>query len=342
MTPPDLPPADLPVHDAAARGATRADARDRRSLSRRALLAAAAVVPVAFAGGAAARGGDPPPPAGPAPAGPDAAPHGTPAPAAPGIVPEVVRPSDLVWALRGTLPLVIVAAHGGTARIPGAVERTAGVRKRDVATLEIAVLVATRVAQATGRKPYLVGALFHRKDADANRPVEEGTASPAAAAEHAAHHGAIRAYVDEVRRVHGAGLLVDVHGQARLPDAVVRGTRNGKTVTRLLAARGAAALTGPDGIFGRLAAGGFVVVPPNEGGDEPGSGDDDDGLAPERILAGGYTVDRYGSHREDGIDAVQIELGSRLRERVEDTAKALAEALVAFLAAHGPGAPSKR
>ena len=255
---------------------------------------------------------------------------------------EAVRPSDLVRAMRGPLPLVITVPHGGTARIPGAVERTSGVRKRDVATLEIAVLTALRVAQTTGRKPYLVGALFHRKDADANRDAAEGTASPAAAAEHAAYHGAVRAYVDEVRRTFGAGLLVDVHGQAVLPDAVIRGTRNGQTVKRLLAARGAVALTGPDGLCGRLAAGGMIVVPPNEGGDEPASGDEDDGLARERLLAGGHTVERYGSHRDDGIDAVQLELGSRLRERVEALAKSLADALVAFLTAHGPEAPPRR
>jgi hypothetical protein len=123
---------------------------------------------------------------------------------------------------------VIVAAHGGIARIPGAVERTTGVRKRDVATLEIAVLVATRVAQATGRKPYLVGALFHRKDADANRPVEEGTTSPAAAAEHAAHHGAIRAYVDEVRRVQGRASSSTCTGRRACPTPSCAGRGTGR------------------------------------------------------------------------------------------------------------------
>ncbi len=343
MTHRDPPPSDTHRPDDAARSV--APARGRMPLSRRALLAAAAAAPVAFAQGSVARG-DPPrepavPPGDPS-RGPAAPPRASgPAPAAPPVPVEAVRPSDLVLAVRGTLPLVIAAPHGGTARIPGAVERTSGVRKRDVGTLEIALLVAARVAQATGRKPFLVGALFHRRDADANREAGEGTSSPAAAAEHAAYHGALRAYVDEVRRTHGGGLLVDLHGQGRLPDAVVRGTRNGTTVTRLLAARGVAALTGPDGVFGRLAARGLVVVPPIEGGEEPGSGDDD-GLAPERILAGGHTVDRYGSHRPDGIDAVQVELGSRLRERMEETSKALAEALVAFLAAYGPEALPRR
>jgi hypothetical protein len=43
----------------------------------------------------------------------------------------------------------------------------------------------------------------------------------------------------------------------------MRGTQNGRTVQRLLKRAGAPAVTGPNGIFGQLAANGFAVFPAN-------------------------------------------------------------------------------
>jgi hypothetical protein len=48
--------------------------------------------------------------------------------------------------------------------------------------------------------------------------------------------------------------------------------------------------------------------------------------------AGGYTVVVYGSQRADGIDAMQLEFGRDLRERltVQKTARDTAAAIAAF------------
>jgi N-formylglutamate amidohydrolase len=52
----------------------------------------------------------------------------------------------------------------------------------------------------------------------------------------------------------------------------------------------------------------------------------------EDRYVGGYTVQTYGSHRETGIDAIQLEIGMRLRARpnLERTAADLAEAIAVF------------
>lgn len=46
----------------------------------------------------------------------------------------------------------------------------------------------------------------------------------------------------------------------------------------------------------------------------------------------GYTTSLYGSHRPEGIDAVQFEFGSRYRQQseIDRTVKAAAAAIVGF------------
>ncbi len=48
---------------------------------------------------------------------------------------------------------------------------------------------------------------------------------------------------------------------------------------------------------------------------------------------GGYTVQTYGSHKAEGIDAVQFEYGSNFRaaDKLDDTAKRTAAAIKSFL-----------
>jgi hypothetical protein len=115
-----------------------------------------------------------------------------------------------------------------------------------------------------------------------------------------------------------------VHGQTDDPTVVMRGTRNGRTVTRLLQRAGAAAVTGPKGVFGQLQSNGFKVFPDNAlpvGGTSENGGKN-----------GGYTVAAYGSNMPDGIDAIQFEFGSNYRQTsvLDKSAKDAARAIVAF------------
>src|SRR5207249_9523577 len=117
-------------------------------------------------------------------------------------------------------------------------------------------------------------------------------------------------------------LLVDIHGEGQEPDTIHRGTQNGRTVSRLLGRQGSEALAGPARIFGWLEDAGYDVVPPTTA---PPTARED----PRYV--GGYTVQTYGSHQPNGIDAIQIEIGSTFRREdtmddfAGDLAKAIAE-----------------
>jgi N-formylglutamate amidohydrolase len=171
-------------------------------------------------------------------------------------------------------------------------------------------------------------AKFQRKYVDPNRPPEIALESPTARPYYDAYHQAIRRFIDEIRSKYSDGLLIDVHGQVKDPAVLMRGTKNGRTVERLLARAGTPAVTGPNGIFGQLEADGFKVFPANDvppGGKSENAGFD-----------GGYTVGTYGSHHANGIDAVQMEFGSKYRQNtaVDKAAREAGKAIAGFYEAY--------
>ena len=80
-------------------------------------------------------------------------------------------------------------------------------------------------------------AKFKRQFVDPNRPPEVAVDSSAARPYYDYYHQAVRRFIEEVR-ASPAGLLVDIHGQKKDPTVVMRGTQNGRTVTRLSSAPG--------------------------------------------------------------------------------------------------------
>jgi N-formylglutamate amidohydrolase len=251
-------------------------------------------------------------------------------------------PEELVHVQRGTLPILITAPHGGQAAIPGAARRNVkdpslraasrnwggAVDTRDGGTEELALAMAREIRRLTGQSPYVVAAKFHRRYADANRPVALALEGAAAKPYYEFYHQSIRAFVDEIRRGHPAGLLLDVHGQDKMPDALLRGTRSGRSILKLYRRAGAEGITGPHGLFGLLEAQGFKVFPANQEG--VGAGREYAGLD------GGYTVQRYGSDNADGIDAFLLEFGTvyRRADRVQRSAKDAARAVAGFYEAY--------
>lgn len=233
-----------------------------------------------------------------------------------------------VDASSGSLPVILTAPHGGADSLPGCGERSpAGprfVNRPDAHTERLTRLIAGELKAITGHAPYLVIARFHRKYIDANRHPGEAYGDPGCAAAYAAYHAAIRAYLDEIRGKYRHAMLFDIHGQSVYRDAVLRGTRYGSTVQALLARAGAAAINGPDSVFGRFAALGYRIVP------------NLDSAPTDRVetknYIGGHTVEIYGSHHSDGIDAMQLEFGLDLRgnDAIEATARASAQAIAAF------------
>jgi N-formylglutamate amidohydrolase len=251
-------------------------------------------------------------------------------------------PADLVLVQRGTLPILITAPHGGQKAIPSAGLRNVmepglraasrswggAVDSRDGGTEELAIGMAKEIRRITGQSPYLVVAKFHRKYADANRPVEIAMEGPGAKPYYELYHRSIREFVDEIRRGHPAGVLLDVHGQDKMRDSLLRGTRNGRSILKLYRRAGAEGITGPHGLFGLLEAQGFKVFPANQDG--VGAGREYAGLD------GGYTVQRYGSDNADGIDAFLLEFGTvyRRADRVQRSAADAARAIAAFYEAY--------
>ena len=236
--------------------------------------------------------------------------------------------SGLVTAQPGELPIVLTAPHGGREDVPGCELRTPVgsrfVTSTDLNTDALAEAIASEIKRLTGRAPYLIVARFHRKYIDANRRADEAYEGPACKKVYDEYHAIARRFVDEVRAKHPHAVLFDIHGQARYPDSVLRGTQHGSTVRSLLARSGAAALTGPSSVFGQFEASGYRIAPPN---DLPANA-----RVETQGYTGGHTVVTYGSNRSDGIDAIQLEFGRDLRRNdvIAKTAADTAQAIVAF------------
>lgn len=241
---------------------------------------------------------------------------------------EKIPSSPLVHVDKGEMPIIISAPHGGTKEVPGVSPRkgeglqTGGsgfFAARDSGTEELANSIAHAVAKRSGKKPYLVVALFHRKYIDANRPPEIAYEDDKAKQTYEAYRQTLASYCREVKKIYGSGLLLDVHGQDRMKEHVIRGTKDGKTVGFLVHRFGEKAHTGPESFFGLLAGNGCKVFPENLSDKEYSA------------LNGGNIVQTYGSENY-GIDAMQLEFGSSFREKgnVSATADKVATAIDKF------------
>lgn len=223
----------------------------------------------------------------------------------------------------GNLPIVVIAPHGGREAVPGIeIRQGKGVAQfktgRDSNTAELAEAIATKLGEKLGAQPFLVVARFDRKYIDANRHSDQAYEAAEARPYYAAFHMAVDQACKQIRKVWGRGLLLDIHGQAAEADVIFRGTSQGKSVADLLQTFGQQALTGPQSVLGQLAERGYRIMPA--------------GNEPELRYIGGHTTQTYGSHRTNGIDAIQLEFGSHLRARanLDKTAADLAAAIAVF------------
>ncbi len=223
------------------------------------------------------------------------------------------------------LPIILSAPHGGRQPIPEApVRRGVGVAQfttgRDNNTGELAERIAAKLEERFGAKPFLIIALFERKYVDANRPSARAYESDQGKLHYESYHRELRAACERVRREWYRGLLLDIHGQGTGVDTIYRGTSNGKTVMSLVGRFGRAAVSGAASMLGQLEQKGYKVFPPTDKSYE------------EKHYTGGYIVQTYGSHRETGIDAIQLEIGTNLRKLavLDRTAADLADAIAVF------------
>ncbi len=245
---------------------------------------------------------------------------------------------SLIFVQAGELPIILSAPHGGRKTVHGIEPRTGEtvptrsgefVVTRDLGTEELTTLIALGLERRLGKRPYVVTLLAHRKYLDPNRPAEVAYEAAPAKVVYDAYHAALNKFCREVQTKHRSGLLLDIHGQQTLPDAVARGSKHGKTVILLRERFGEAAHIGEASFFGRLRSAGLKVFPdPLNGQDHP-------------KFTGGYIVQTYGSHQGFGLDAMQLEFGSELRsvENRPATADAVVDSIVRFCGDYLPTAP---
>lgn len=237
---------------------------------------------------------------------------------------------ELVLISEGQLPVILSAPHGGTLKIAGVEPRQGSGMKtgpagfftgRDGGTSELALELADALEVATGKRPYLVVSNTHRKYLDPNRPAEIAYEDSDAAPVYQRYHDTLRRYCTEILNKHHTGLLLDIHGQGTSSQTVYRGTGNGRTVARLKERFGESAHSGENSLFGSLHRLGWKVDPfPADGKEQSG-------------FTGGYIVQTHGSHKPNGLDAVQLEFGAdyRSKNNRKKTAEVLAKATIEYI-----------
>jgi N-formylglutamate amidohydrolase len=174
-------------------------------------------------------------------------------------------------------------------------------------------------------KPSFVISRVHRRYVDFNRPPEIAVEDSRSRVVYDQYHEALRQAVRSIREAHGAGILVDIHGQGTSAATAYRGTTNGSTVSAVRSKFGEKAHSGEMSFLGLLKSTGWKVHP------DPFDGKEQSGFT------GGFIVRTYGSHRADGIDAVQIELGADYRKAAvrERVARELADSIAKYMELYG-------
>ncbi|MBL8997752.1 MAG: hypothetical protein JNL44_10600 [Gemmatimonadetes bacterium] len=259
-----------------------------------------------------------------------------------------------VEATEGTMPLVLIAPHGGDLTPPELPDRgCAGCETlNDANTQALARTIDSAFAARTGKRPFVVINRLHRRKFDANRDRAEATGG------HTPldpmwelFQGAVDSAKARATRVHARALVLDLHGHAhavprlelgyllsatslRLADSALAPLVGNSSIARLDSAavggdRGAALLRGPRALGTLLVDAGYPAVP---------SAQDPAPLAGEAYFDGGYNTQRHGSRSAGRVDAIQIECHNA---GVRDTganraafANALVTATLAFLSNH--------
>jgi N-formylglutamate amidohydrolase len=232
--------------------------------------------------------------------------------------------AHLVSRHRGTLPAILTCPYDGQESPLEVPERTGSAldcppfsTSRDRHTRLITEGVAQSLLDTFDEAPYVVIAEFYRKYIDANCSPKCAYEDPDAKQYYDEYHNTIRNFVDEIRAENGGlGLLFDFHGTSVIvddPADLYFGTADGDTIARLLRVD-SQAQSRRRSLPGFLRAAGYVVSP------QPGR--------PETpAVNGGYTVRTYGSSNGDGLDEIQIEIVSPLRDD-EGKREALIKSLV--------------
>ena len=262
--------------------------------------------------------------------------------------------TELVQFIEGELPILVVAPHGGSELVYSIPPRNNIARPVPnfsfygaIYSYEICLSVLQALTELSGgRRPYMVLGLAHRRYLDLNR--EESDAYEAvlnAPRIYWEYHDAIRNYINRMNILYGNPLLIEITGQPDNPDLILRRTRNGSSVRRMVR-RTAMAVTGKEKEIQKLEL--FLSRLKNEEnraalreeleeiyvrygsqcytsekslvGELKKRGYNIDpeiniaNLETSSTIAGDFTLSRYGSDTGvDGADAIQLVIGADYR-----------------------------
>lgn len=258
--------------------------------------------------------------------------------------------------LGGEAPVLLSAPHSGWREIPGPDRQTLtengrpAFLKPDGWCANLVQEVAQAFAEASGRRPYVVFARVHRAYVDPNRSPKAGyhPQNPLARQAWERYHHQLRAFIGEIRERFSPSrsLLLDLHGsdvRRRMQEnglfpgcdpryGLLLGSLKGsgvRSIAQLQAQQGPEVLYRPGGLrsclHGLLLGAGCSQAPLYvwpRGEDDP------------ELLSGRYLLHTYGSHRPEGLPALQLEHSRELRadEAVRrQYARLLAQAVWDFL-----------
>ena len=205
----------------------------------------------------------------------------------------------------GEVPILLTSAHGAkvTQVLPNIPFRTGKdinrfVTKADQFTDQITQEISNQL-HSYDMKPFIIIAGIHRSQVDFNRkPVNAYESQPTKDC-YDLYHQKIRHFTHQIRSEWKEGFLIDIHGQSTHDYDIIRGTRNKKTISRLIYRFGFDPSESQDGFYQLLRDQGYRVYPaPHQ---------------KEDLYYGGFTLNTYGSHRPDGIDAFQVEISRSIR-----------------------------
>jgi len=251
----------------------------------------------------------------------------------------------------GDAPIVVSAPHGGALEPAEIPNRTFGTTVTDLASEDLARLLASALQSRTGRQPSLIICRLKRVKLDVNREITEGAqGNPYAEQAWNEYHAFLDAARAMAAGLHGRALVVDVHGHshpkarieagylvgaddlnrtdAELDDSAIARGSSIRTLAAESGLRFSEVLRGSTSLGGLLERAGYPSV--------PAPGTPSPGLDP--YFAGGYVTRRHGSLNGGPASAIQVEtpyVGVRdspaARERF---AAALAGALVTYVSTH--------
>mgnify|MGYP002881393748 CR=1 FL=1 len=255
------------------------------------------------------------------------------------------RPSACIEVLPGDLPLVFSLAHDGDLGLPGVLPRRNNSRDPHFSTRsarhtrEIALKVALTVKTHVGKKPWLVINRLARRYVDMDRTPRTAFEHTRAAEVYNGYHRTLKATIAQVKNLFGTGLLLNLYDQEIFPADICIGSLQSRSITGLKDKHTASVMDGEYSLGQQLARAGYTLPSFTTRVDRGQGLIQDLPAATPLSLDGGQVIERHGSHRPEGIDALSLVFHERLCGPLKERTcliEALALAVAGFAKAYLP------